>query len=117
MAGIRINPEGQNQQQFSDSRPPLTVPQNNSIQQPTENIPKQEQTQQSTKESTTTKTMSETEQRDRSPDVDDDDKEIKLTPRKVYKFDDPPIIFRDVDVSFLDISLLNLEFKTCFLHF
>jgi len=49
---------------------------------------------------TNTAKMSETEQRERSPDVDDDDtKEIKLTPRKVYKFDDPPFVFRDVDVS------------------
>ena len=51
--------------------------------------------------------MADTEQRDVSPDIDDDDdKEVKLTPRKVYKFDDPPFVFRDVDVSLLFCFLM-----------
>ena len=106
MAGIRINPEGQNQQ-FNQqpisqiSHTPQVTSQEFIVSE--QNIPKQEQSQNKselTPESTQTLTkMAENEQRDRSPDVDDDDKEVKLAPRKVYKFDDPPFVFHDVDVS------------------
>ena len=92
MGGILISPEGQNQQTIISNESPK-VPE-------IQNIPNQKKSDSSTNntQNTPKNTMAESEQRDRSPDVDDDDKEIKLTPRKVYKFDDPPIVFRDVDV-------------------
>lgn len=51
-------------------------------------------------------TMAETEQARTEPEEDNvqDEKETStLQARRSYKFDDPPIVFKDVDVCFLSI--------------